>query len=246
VIFHPIIGGGATLSVKAYPSESDLPSSARDGDIAVLSQTAVGDVYIQSAEPTDVKNGDLWVTFGFDGNYPSFAGNVVIYPKIAYQYIDGSKTKLDMYVWSNSMWNGLKVYLLKGSDKCEDVTGGWKTYTIYDSTVSETTTGFKIQGANDGYQAAGIQTKTSIDISGYNTITFKGKVTTYEDNNEPCFGIRKSKASNTDSLYSNAADVSLTKGGSYTVNVDVSGYTGAYYVGAVSGSVMTVTEIYME
>ena len=38
MIFTPVYGGGgASISVKAYASADELPATAKDGDIAVIS-----------------------------------------------------------------------------------------------------------------------------------------------------------------------------------------------------------------
>lgn len=239
-----IKGGGIT--VKAYESEDVLPSSAEDGEIVVISATSAGNVYVQKAEPTEANNGDLWVTFGLSGEYPSISGNVIIYLRDAYQYVDGVWTKVTILIWWNGMWNRTFAYLLNGPDKCDYITGGWRLLEIYTATVDVTENGFTLNGYNNGHQTAGIETIEKVDLTNYSKIVFKGEITSLEEYNQPCFCITDFEAGDASGLYSNVASVTLNRAGEYIVILDISSYTGSYYVGVGCGSVMTVTQIYME
>lgn len=127
MIFHPMIGGGASISVKAYASADELPITAKDGAIAVISHTAVAKVYAQSVEPAEPKAGDLWILFAANGTLPAVGGNVVIYPQKSYQYTDGAWTAIPMKVYKDGSWVDATAdaVIYTPSDEVEEITGGW-------------------------------------------------------------------------------------------------------------------------
>lgn len=237
-------GGGITA--KAYASEDVLPSSADDGEIAVISTTAAENVYVQSEEPSEPATGDLWITYSASGNHPSNAGNVIVYPTNAYQYAEGSWAKIPMFIWADGKWNSPLIYLLDADDECTDITGGWNLYGTVSSMASKIPEGLKVSAANTGYQKSGVQTKNAINVSDYSRIVFVGRVTAYYSYFGTRAGIQKNKASTVDEVTNDAAYVSINKTGEFSLSLDVSSYTGDYYVGITSGLEMIVTQIYME
>lgn len=247
MIFHPMIGGGgASISVKAYASADELPITAKDGAIAVISATPVGTVFVQSAEPSVAKNGDLWISYGLTGSASVSSGNVTIYPSYAFQYLNSSWVKLPLFVWGNGKWNSPVTYLLNAEDEGVAVTGGWNLYGTVNSMASKIPEGLKVSAANTGYQKSGVQTKNAINVSDYSRIVFVGRVTAYYSYFGTLAGIQKNKASTVDEVTNNAAYVSINKSGEFSLSLDVSSYTGDYYVGITSGLEMIVTQIYME
>lgn len=240
------IKGGGGVTAKAYASEDVLPTSADDGEIAVISTTAAENVYVQSEEPSEPATGDLWITYSTSGNHPANAGNVTIYPLNAYQYTDGSWVKISMFIWADGKWKSQIVYLLNAADECVDITGGWDVYGEASAMAAKTSDGFDVSSKNTGYQRAGIQTKKAINISEYSRIVFAGKVTAHYSYYQTQFGIQTEKASGVSDIVNTAAKVSVTKEGEFSLTLDVSSYSGEYYVGITSGTEMTVTQIYME
>lgn len=240
------IKGGGDVTAKAYASEDVLPTSADDGEIAVISTTAAENVYVQSAEPSEPATGDLWITYSASGNHPANAGNVIVYPTNAYQYAEGSWAKIPMFIWGNGRWNSAIMYLLNADDECVDITGGWDVYGEASAMATKTSKGFDIYAQNTGYQRAGIQTKQAIDISEYSRIIFVGKVVSYYGYYPSHFGIQTEKASAVGEIVNTAAKVAVTKAGEYRLTLDVTSYSGSYYVGILSGSQLEVTQIIME
>lgn len=240
-----IKGGG--VKAVAFASEDELPSDSSDGTtIAVISTTAVGEVYVQSAEPSEHATGDLWITYTTSGNHPVNAGNVTVYPLNAYQYTDGSWAKISMFIWANGKWNSAIMYLLNTEDECVDITGGWDVYGEASAMAAKTSEGFNVSAKNTGYQRAGIQTKNAINVSEYSRIIFVGKVASYYSYYQTHVGIQTNKASGVGDIVNTAAKASVTKAGEFRLTLDVTSYSGKYYVGIMSGSVLDVTHIIME
>ena len=115
-----ITGGG--ISVSAYATESDLPSTAEDGTLAVISTTAVDNVYVQSEEPNEPQNGDLWILFSNEGYFLRAVGNVVISIQKALQYMDGGWSDVDMKMYKDSEWKDVKtdLYIFKAGSGLND------------------------------------------------------------------------------------------------------------------------------
>lgn len=237
------------IKAIAYASEDALPSSASDGAIAAISTTNVGEVYAQSAEPSEPQEGDMWIVFGAVGSVPVVAGNVTIYPSAASQYIGGSWVQVTILVWANNQWNNLIRWLLDYPDTCDDTTGGWGMYKWYSASTTETGEGFLLKGANNGNQLAAIQTLAKVDVSGCRKITFKGTVSKTYTNCSPRFGIQSVQTGTDGTDFYSKCDAYATcsvTSGEYTVVLDVSEYNDEYYVGVITGWEITVSQITME
>ena len=242
-----VVGGGKNgIKARTVASENDLPAVAKDGEIAVVSKTAVRKVYVQNTEPADRETGNLWITYSSRGNNTTTAGNVTIYPAIAYQFADGAWGKIPIYIRAGGEWKTQIVYLLDGGDECVDITGGYDLYGTVNSMAVKLDNGIKVSAANTGYQRSGIQTKSAVDVSEYSRIVFVGNVTKYYSYFGTTVGIQAAKAGAVEDINNDAAYVAISKEGSFSVALDVSNYSGEYYVSITSGLEMIVTQIYME
>lgn len=236
---------GKNFNIVSYISEDALPSIAKNGDIAVISAVAVKKINIQSNEPLEPTVGDLWITYRPNGKHPTSTENIIIYPQNAYQYTD-NWVKVPMFIWADEKWNSSVIYLLNAEDSCIENTGGWDTYGTTSSMAQKIDEGFQVSAANTGYQKSGIQTKNAINVSDYSRIVFVGRVIAYYSYFGTLVGIQTEKASNVDGITNNAAYTSIPETDEFNIVVDVSSYTGEYYVGITSGMEMIVTQIYME
>lgn len=164
MIFHPMIGGGgASISVKAYASADELPTTAKDGAIAVISAIPVGTVFVQSTEPSAAKNGALWILFAANGTLPTVGGNVIIYPQRAFQYTDGAWTALPMKVYKDGLWVDATgdVVIYTPSDEAEEITGGW--YATSAAQIVKNANGMEIY---NGF----VSTALKIDLTHYSLL----------------------------------------------------------------------------
>lgn len=105
-------GGGAKLNLKAYASASDLPASEKEGAVAVITSTAIGDVYAAADAPTAPAAGDVWVWLGGSNRCEIDLGkNILLPPRAAYQYSGSAWTALDSYVYTASAWVQVTLYV---------------------------------------------------------------------------------------------------------------------------------------
>lgn len=157
------ITGGGGISVSAYATEDDLPSDAEDGTIAVISTTAVGNVYVQGEEPNEAQEGDVWILFAANGTLPAVGGNVIIYPQRAYQYTDGAWTAVAMKVYKDGTWVDATadVVIYTPSNEAEEITGGW--YAASATGLTKNTNGMEIYS---GF----VSTALKIDLTHYSLL----------------------------------------------------------------------------
>ena len=118
--------GGSKVTAIAVENAENLPASAKEGTIAVITDTAVGNVYIQNTEPDSPAVGDVWVNTGVTSQAPIQIGNVTLYPSAAKQYGDGVWAPAIAKVYLNGAWVELISGMLYDSgNEFDAVTGGW-------------------------------------------------------------------------------------------------------------------------
>lgn len=232
MIFHPIIGGGASISAKAYASADELPTTAKDGTIAVISATPVGNVYAQSAEPTEPLEGDVWVAFGVDGNVPVATGNVIIYPSEAKQYLSGSWVEKTILIFAEGEWKTLFMYLFHAGNTYESITGGWTStgYTSPNGSNTQGTVGDSIvckAVSGSSANACGVVgTVNPVQISGKKTLRVIGNISGYVKEAVYYISLLKAKGNGAGDY---VARISLTQNGDFNATADLTEVEGEFY-----------------
>jgi hypothetical protein len=243
MIFHPMIGGGGGFSVKVYPSEAELPSSAKDNDIAVISETPAVDVYIQSAEPSEAKTGDLWIGYGLTGSTSVSAGNVTIYPSYAFQYLNRSWVTLPLFVWTNGKWNALleELAVLRGGVIAPEA-GSYKNVTGTSFANGKiNSAAIDSENGNYGYFS------TKVNVDKYNTLKVHVDLKNILGAGYSfTFGLSSTAITTGD--YSSQTNKLVVKRtvdalGEQWASVDVSHLSGAYYITFVTLAAFTIDEI---
>ena len=249
MIFHPMIGGGASgLSVKSYASEEDLPVTAKDGDIAVISTTNIGKAYVQSTEPTEAKSGDVWITFTATGSLPAVTGGAVIHPKKEKQYNGSEWVGVPVFVFNSGKWNSPVLVLLDRENTADETTGGWAVFKYGNVTIEKTADGYEIAGQNGGYQKGAIQTVNKIDVTDYKKLVFSGNVIRHNTYGDTRLGLMDKVGTIQHDFESGFLAYTAPAAGSaeYTATLDVSSYSGDYYITALTGDVLVVSYIGLE
>ena len=238
-------GSGASLRAIAVASENALPASARDGTIAVVTNTAVSAVYAQNTEPSSPKNGDVWITVSSISTTPIVLGKITLYPAQYKQYVGNAWENVTAFVRCNGVWVQSVMYLLDGAS--DNVT--WQTYYAYGGKAEKVTNGYKFTGANGGNQPGAIQTAEKVDITGFSKLRCVGRNDNTMTQNFPFFiGIQRNQAYSSSNSYNgvyvitqgSAAYKTYSQAGDFDLTVDISQYSGEYYIGCSSAHENTV------
>lgn len=237
------IKGGGGVNAKAYASEDALPSSAADGDIAVISTTAVGEVYAQSAEPDEPATGDLWIVFEVEGARPSIVGNVTIYPKKAYQYVNNAWSEVPILIWANGKWNtALEELIVLRDGVIAPEAGSYKNVTSTSFANGKiNSASINSENGNYGYFS------TKVNVDKYNTLKVHVDLKNILGAGYSfTFGLSSSAITSGD--YSSQTNKLVAKRtvdtlGEQWASVDVSHLSGAYYISIVTLASFTIDEI---
>lgn len=241
MIFNMIAGGGGSgglnFSVASYASESLLPATASENDIAIITDTSISSWTMSRTEPQGTE-GMVWISIG-DSSQVAFnlltENTIYVYPIRAYQYIDSTWVAKDAKSYQNQDgsfkwvdWINSYLFYEEGNQQ-ESVTGGWTTsgWTYggaYMLNASIAETYMQVIGAydsgNTGASVVGTVNKINVDnlqyINANIQIVQSGVVN---------FGLCSS--SNAQSLAINSQTIST---GTYTKSLDVSTLTGDYYI----------------
>lgn len=247
-------GGGKAKGshVIAVASASALPLSADVGTIAIISSIAVNDVYVNVTAPATPETGDVWITPDAAAeNWSYIIGNAVIPFATVQQYNGSAWVEVDTYQYDGSEWVAGSWYLLDGAK-----TGvAWSTYYAYGGTASKVSTGYKIMAANGGNQPAAIQTSSKVDLTGYSKLCCRAKNEAIGGNFPFEFGIQSSQAYSDGNSYNgikvitdnSAARKVYSTTGEFTLSLDISKYSGKYYIGISSGGYPSyIYEVWLE
>lgn len=256
-IFNMTPGGtGAKTKVVSIADASALPATAREGTIAVISSTAVKNVYVQREQPETAVSGDVWIAQGGGKLVYSVGKTVNVSFSLVSQYNGQEWSKVLVYQFVNGEWVNGVTYLLYFDDDCADLTGGWVCHGTYRGKSEKIANGYQLRCENGGHQRGSIQTANKIELKDIKTIHCKGTIT--EAYQIVKLGIQaKKQPTNTPTgalyddeytWYTNTKVVEApARVGDFEIVLDVSQYSnGSYYVGVNSGSIAMITEIWAE
>ena len=216
------------FNIISYASEEVLPSTANEGDIAVISTVPFENTYIQDFEPVAQKNGDLWIYFAASGTLPAIVGNVIIYPHKAYQYIDGAWSAVIMKVYKDGTWinTASDVVIYTPGDEVGDITGGW--YASSSTDFQTVATGMQIY---NGF----VSTALKVDLTHYSLL----KMEVYCPSGSNSYvGI-----GTTPTAFVASTATGTDEGAYFTRAVDLKAVTGEYYIMIQSRSSSTPTYV---
>ncbi|MEG2769348.1 MAG: hypothetical protein RR902_00855, partial [Oscillospiraceae bacterium] len=122
-------GGGATLKILAVATENNLPTTATENTIAVITTTPINGYIVAKDEPTsNLKNGLVWVLIGGASQTPIVLNKktgLSIYPQGTQQYINGAWVDKTIKVYQNASWRDVGIFLLNYDKDCTAASGGW-------------------------------------------------------------------------------------------------------------------------
>lgn len=234
-------GGGLNFKVITVASADELPATAKENTIAIISETASlellmrsgSDIPTKRADGTPLNVGDVWISLGTASNATMLFGKkkeLAAYPISAYQWNGTQWLWCFGYVFIGTEWKQLGFYLYQyGALVPFDfwTSNFWSTAGDSDGTLYVSPDG------NSSGTAMAV-TRDGINLNGYRTLRFvlDGSIPT--QSRYAHFGLFSAKQ--TSSIGANGVElVSFMGDGAVPipaiVDVDVSAYNGTYYVG---------------
>ena len=223
-------GGGAKLKVTAYSVVGNLPASAKEGAVAVITATAIGDVYVSADAPASPASGDLWAWIGGQSAAPVDLTDVfTVHPRAIYQYSGTAWSVLESYVYTSSAWVEVTLYLYDDGEFLLS-SGATEVYSYGSQSVfvigASSLYIYAYAGNSHCNEYVGFD--TPIDLTDVSQIKICcSTVYTVQGNNGAGFrlGISPDKSTS----WSAAVNQTATAAG-LTMTLDVSAFTGVYYV----------------
>ena len=232
-------GGSNPLNFKVVGGTSE-PANPKENTIWINTSTTITDWVFSSTQPT-AKTGRVWINTGTssNGEFNAFKNNTLqVYPISAKQYIGGEWVDKTAKSYQGGKWVEWVTYLYNNGDDCTSLTGGWSgAWTNANGCFH-----IEAKGNQTWYPE---WTKTRIDLTKAKTLTIKYAIT--ETGGALQFSMRLGLMSTEPpsiALYSAPTYVSsvvCSEAESQAV-LDVSSFTGAYYVVFTNPASMNTTK----
>lgn len=247
MIFNMISGGGGSgirFSVTAYPSADSLPTSAKEGAIAVITSISIADYVFTDQEPTTKTTGTVWINTS-GGGVPyaiDKKGIVTLYPALC-KIWDGSTWALcDAFLYKYGAWSqfAARTYVFfDNGDLCEELTGGWTKegfsdgHGFGDSAVISN--GQLRCTTSSTYRSAILGTVNPVDLTAIDTLNFE--IADCQHNGYAIVGVTKSPDTcdcNPVTPSDAGVNAEPSQNGASIVELDVSMLSGKYYIYVLS------------
>ena len=183
VPLHGFGGGGAGLNFKviACASAEDLPDSARENTIAVITETAINGYIFSSTEPTAPAEGMVWFLTG-TGSRVAFSASkknpVMVYPLSAKQYVGGAWVNLSAMSYQNGQWvDWVQPFYLFQSGTGEVVPISISKDTNQKCTQTAEKLTFSYSATS--YIGLAVCTEEAYDLTPYSTLCLEHAITNY-------------------------------------------------------------------
>ncbi len=226
------------LNFKVYIVAAKPTAPGAENDIAIISSVPMTNWIMSPDKPSGIprNDGDVWIQYSTSGDtFNALKQNAMMIATIsAWQYVDGAWVDRDAVSCQGGAWVDWfpGVYLFNAGNQHTDLTGGWTT-----SNVSNSTTTFgetivsdcRYNGALTSWSH--VVTKNKIDVTNYKKLYFDVAVTQRNQSgfSDIAFGIVAEQGSD------NYVSKFLSEGNNMpdlidTIEVDLNGISGSYYV----------------
>lgn len=169
-------GGGLNFKIKAYASVDDLPATAKENSIAVITDNPITYWIMSDIEPVSVvAENVVWIQTGTDSDvaFNAIKKNMFFArPMNVYQYIDGEFENKEAWIYRGNSWIQFSNEYLYVFNEGKDAryTDGW-TYTA-DSYANGSGSVSNVIYLYSGKPSSGapyvhLTMNGSIDVSGY-------------------------------------------------------------------------------
>jgi len=253
-------GGGTKLKIVSYASKAQLPETAGDGTVAVITTEAIGDAYVQPVAPASAETGSLFFSsVGSDADLLKI-GSVTFQSTGAFIRTDTAWEAVDTYIFRNGAWQFVPSgRLYDAGNEYETYTGGFtvRAAKVYSgasasAVVPEVRRGetslFASTSSNDSsVNGSGmIYTTNKIDLTPYKTLVFEGTFTSYYPNYPRNFSAVAWSEPGTYIESNRLAYTTVEQKTSTTVTVDVESINGSAHIGlGIAYSTIEMTRCYL-
>lgn len=218
-------GGGVGLNFRIIGGTS-APSSPKENDIWVNTDTIITSYIFSVSEPKEKAKGMLWVTVGEDSTVSFNAlkkNEILICPVGVKQYIGGAWVEKVAKTYQNGTWKDWRVYLYNEGDLCADLTGGWTNASVKDGYLQ---TLHNASGSSTAY------TLNAVPGNKYTKLSAECILTSNQGSGNGTFTIRvaSAKTGGTDYASKITKTSSVTIGEKVRVDVDLSAVTNDGYI----------------
>lgn len=122
-------GAGLNFKILAVAHEDDLPQTAAENTIAVITDTPIAQWAFASANPFESPSeGSVFIETSVSSTNAFNAlrkNSLMVYPISGMQYIAGSWLRKTTYFYQNGLWVDGTTYLYKDGKEFPAITGGW-------------------------------------------------------------------------------------------------------------------------
>lgn len=230
------IGGGGTglnFSVKQYANADNLPPSASENTIAIITSATITSWIFDTAAPADPANGMVWITVG---NSSPVAFNALkkngirLYPITAKQYIAGSWERVEAVTYINGTWTEWATEL---------ILAGFNTKIMDDATCTLPTESSPFLDISATYVSSTKQgrciaeTESAHDLTDANKVVFIVDNATFLGNRTYVLQFYVASETQTDDwsmTYAKSVDVSQNLVNA-SIEIDVSDLSGYHFIG---------------
>ena len=167
-------GGGVSLDVITAAS---LPATVVDGQIVVITDTPAGTIYVDTDEPANPANGDVWVVVGASESGIAFSETFRNGLSGAYQYTGGAWGFGTGYIGKNGSWEQFAFGFPAAGTPLSDWT--WQQIIDFANSGIDPTRFFAVGDSKDMELTTGEVVSLVIGDFHHNTITGTGKTATF-------------------------------------------------------------------
>jgi hypothetical protein len=235
---------GADLNFEVVGGTA-RPSNPKENTIWINTSTSITEWAFSAEEPVSPTPGMVWIASGKSSMYEFnvLKKNCVnVYPLRVYQYAEAAWGEKPAEIYKNSAWMEFKNNLDVLRDGAIANEAG--TYVAVSGTSfgNGVITSDKIDTTNGSYG----HFSKKIDVSNFNTLTFRFSRAALYSTNMLCVGLATSEMTDTD-VYSNfdkfIAYKMINENAAQTVEIDISGLDGLYYIAVAAIAIFTIDQI---
>lgn len=229
-------GGGAVLNfrIRAYGSAEELPQTAMENTIAVITGNEITGWTVDYREPETAAEGMVWIRTGTTSKAAFNASKkevIRLYPVAASQYTGGVWVSRKAYSYRDGAWIPWATELITAAWRAI-VSMQMASYTLPGNTVPYLEAAAAYVDAERHGRIA-LETEDAYDLTNVETVTFRVDEAVHLGNASYPITLY-AKQGRTTSAITISADASAQITASITdsdITVDVSALTGSYYIG---------------